>query len=329
MECLSYTLIPSFSAHVGLPMGILRTCSSKQYNSTDIILFETIICPGKEMLGAKKGIADSHISKVDHILDSQNMNSDKADQNFSSDDTPAANTPRVDETGQQLEQSGWKVKANPKADVTRNIRRRDDPSSTCEKAADTNGGGLTKRKRLSDSLPSCEDAEGASERHSCERHRTGDSSSSSEEVEEESGEESRSGQRAYDSSSSCEETEQESGGVREMQCNISILQQNRWESMFARLIEFKEEHGHCLVPNRFEEDRSLGAWVSTQRRHYKLMFSKDADHGSTPLTKERIQKLQDVGFVWATSDPRHTPWDVRFNELRAYRETYGKSIQLA
>lgn len=43
--------------------------------------------------------------------------------------------------------------------------------------------------------------------------------------------------------------------------------QAKWEHMFDRLVDFKEKNGHCLVPNRYSQDTSLGAWVSTQRRY--------------------------------------------------------------
>lgn len=111
---------------------------------------------------------------------------------------------------------------------------------------------------------------------------------------------------------------------------IPILQ-HRWETMFQRLLVFKEKHGHCLVPNRYPEDRSLGAWVSTQRRHFKTSVASgdNADFVSTPLTAERVRRLQEIGFVWATSDPRHTPWRVRFEQLRAYKERHGTYVPAA
>ena len=46
--------------------------------------------------------------------------------------------------------------------------------------------------------------------------------------------------------------------------------QAKWEAMEKRLIAFKEQHGHCLVPNRYVNDPALGAWVSTQRRQVSL-----------------------------------------------------------
>jgi hypothetical protein len=44
------------------------------------------------------------------------------------------------------------------------------------------------------------------------------------------------------------------------------VHQAKWDEIFGRLLKYKKEHGDCLVPNRYEQDPSLGAWVSTQRR---------------------------------------------------------------
>ena len=44
------------------------------------------------------------------------------------------------------------------------------------------------------------------------------------------------------------------------------INQAKWDALFKRLLKYKEEFGDCLVPNRYEADSSLGAWVSTQRR---------------------------------------------------------------
>ena len=249
------------------------------------------------------------------------MNRSEADRNSQSNDTP-----RVEETGLHLGRPGRQArKPNLASHLAQNVRQRAvDSSSSSEKGVGECAGEFTKRRRVNDSSSSCGVTVGARGEYSYE------SSSSSEDIEEKSSNVAlRKRLGANDSSSSCDNTDEGSGEEQQIHSNLSIHQQNRWESMFARLIDFKEKHGHCLVPNRFEEDRSLGAWVSTQRRHYKLMASKNFDQSSTPLTKERIQKLRDVGFVWATSDPRHTPWDVRFNELRDYREKFGKSTHCA
>lgn len=36
--------------------------------------------------------------------------------------------------------------------------------------------------------------------------------------------------------------------------------QAKWEDMFERLLKYKAEHGHCLVPNRYAKDPQLGSW---------------------------------------------------------------------
>ena len=128
---------------------------------------------------------------------------------------------------------------------------------------------------------------------------------------------------ANESSSDSTQKMPPSNGKGTVPSNARALQ-NRWDNMLDRLLAFKAKHGHCLVPNRYNEDRSLGAWVSTQRRHYKAKESENPNHDSNPMTEERMSKLREIGFVWATSDPRHTPWNVRFDELREYRERFGK-----
>ncbi len=53
--------------------------------------------------------------------------------------------------------------------------------------------------------------------------------------------------------------------------------------------------------------------VSTQRLQYKILTSGSSE--STPMTPERANKLNSIGFVWATKDPRHVPWETRYEEL--------------
>ncbi|CAB9502456.1 helicase [Seminavis robusta] len=101
----------------------------------------------------------------------------------------------------------------------------------------------------------------------------------------------------------------------------SALSEDRWEEMYLRLLEFKEIHGHCLVPNRYKEDLQLGAWVSAQRKNYKLLESNSGK--TTPMTMQRAQRLMDVGFEWTAKNPRHLMWEVRFAELRDFKHNYG------
>ena len=34
-----------------------------------------------------------------------------------------------------------------------------------------------------------------------------------------------------------------------------------WMRMFEELMEYKEQHGNCLVPTMYEDNRKLGRWV--------------------------------------------------------------------
>ncbi|EDY80959.1 Helicase associated domain protein [Verrucomicrobiia bacterium DG1235] len=63
-----------------------------------------------------------------------------------------------------------------------------------------------------------------------------------------------------------------------------------WDEMFEALRAFKEERGHCNVPQNWKEDKQLGKWVNHRRGDYKL----------GKLTEDMIQKLESLGFVWNT-----------------------------
>lgn len=101
----------------------------------------------------------------------------------------------------------------------------------------------------------------------------------------------------------------------------SALSDDRWDEMFKRLLDFKEVHGHCLVPNRYKEDLQLGAWVSGQRKNYKLLQAGSGK--TTPMTMDRARRLMDVGFEWTAKNPRHLMWEVRFAELKDFKNSYG------
>jgi len=59
----------------------------------------------------------------------------------------------------------------------------------------------------------------------------------------------------------------------------------RWNKMLKVLKAFKEAHGHCNVPFMYENNRSLGWWVATQRRNGHRR-------------EDRAAKLDALGFIW-------------------------------
>lgn len=61
-----------------------------------------------------------------------------------------------------------------------------------------------------------------------------------------------------------------------------------WESKFQKLMEYKQEHGDCLVPTHYVKDESLGNWVHCQRQMKRTGGLRD----------DRFAKLESIGFVW-------------------------------
>lgn len=85
------------------------------------------------------------------------------------------------------------------------------------------------------------------------------------------------------------------------------------------------------VPARYAENRKLGIWVSAQRQQKKLMESTadETSHiKSTPLTQDRIDLLDEIGFTWTirSRDSLGESWNQRLAELSAYKEKYGNCL---
>lgn len=59
----------------------------------------------------------------------------------------------------------------------------------------------------------------------------------------------------------------------------------RWELMFKKLLEFKKEFGHTRVSSRYK-DKELANWVNSQKKAYK----------AGKLTPERYERLVEIGF---------------------------------
>ncbi len=67
-----------------------------------------------------------------------------------------------------------------------------------------------------------------------------------------------------------------------------LVEVNSWESMFERLVEYKNTHGHCNVPQKWGADKRLGKWVNSQRTQHKR----------GKVSAERQSQLESIGFVW-------------------------------
>ena len=71
-----------------------------------------------------------------------------------------------------------------------------------------------------------------------------------------------------------------------------------WEEKFQELLQYKEKFGHCQIPIKWNENKILGRWVSTQRKDYKNW----KEGNRSLMTDERRRRLEDVGFSWVGND---------------------------
>lgn len=99
------------------------------------------------------------------------------------------------------------------------------------------------------------------------------------------------------------------------------LYEKRWLERFNDLIEFKEKHGHCRVPQSYTPNSTLGNWVHNQRRLYRKV--KTGEIVKSILTEERIEMMNNMGFEWALNrGSNNAPntiqnWDRRNNSNTA------------
>jgi hypothetical protein len=71
--------------------------------------------------------------------------------------------------------------------------------------------------------------------------------------------------------------------------------EDAWNKRFAELHEFKAEHGHCNVPQKYEKNASLGAWVA-RNRLFMRRFEEQPDTCSA-IQIQRVLMLKEVGLV--------------------------------
>ena len=70
-----------------------------------------------------------------------------------------------------------------------------------------------------------------------------------------------------------------------------------WHQHYADLLQYKEEHGNCIVPQNYS-DKKLGLWVMQQRRQYTLLQQGKNSSLSGKRGEYRLRLLEEIGFVW-------------------------------
>ncbi|OEU14100.1 hypothetical protein FRACYDRAFT_262497 [Fragilariopsis cylindrus CCMP1102] len=93
-------------------------------------------------------------------------------------------------------------------------------------------------------------------------------------------------------------------------------QAENWTEKFEELLQFRDDNGHCLVPNCHPENPALAQWTKRQRYQYKLKI----DGKRSTITDERVRALDEVGFVW---DSHKAVWSERLEELKCFQKEFG------
>ena len=94
------------------------------------------------------------------------------------------------------------------------------------------------------------------------------------------------------------------------QAELERLNRARWESWYKALLAYRRAHGDCRVPISPKERADLGSWVSSQR-HLRR---------EGKLSKDRLRRLDKVGFVW---DLWIDKWEQMYAALVEYKKVHG------
>jgi superfamily II DNA or RNA helicase len=89
--------------------------------------------------------------------------------------------------------------------------------------------------------------------------------------------------------------------------------EHQWEEGFEQLKNYRDNHGNCLVSQRFVSTGGfkLGQWVTVQRTRQKQ------------LMRGRKKRLDELGFIW---DLNEHLWEEGFKHLTNYKENNGNCL---
>jgi hypothetical protein len=94
----------------------------------------------------------------------------------------------------------------------------------------------------------------------------------------------------------------------------------KWHQQYEKLVELERQNGHCIVPKRYEQDKALGQWVSTQRTF----------HTKNKLRPDRKELLDKIGFVWnaglAVRQELERIWHQQHDKLVDFKRKNGHCI---
>jgi hypothetical protein len=95
--------------------------------------------------------------------------------------------------------------------------------------------------------------------------------------------------------------------------DMAVSRDQRWELMYQRLQEFYQAYGHCRVPQKWSNDPQLALWVQVQRRMYT----------QEKLREDRKKRLNELNFVWNVKTIFDSQWKEHFLELKSFYKKHG------
>ncbi len=87
-----------------------------------------------------------------------------------------------------------------------------------------------------------------------------------------------------------------------------------WKNGYQESLKYKKQFGVANAPNNYKTSDGfrLGGWQQHQREDYK----------KSKLDKERIKRLEDIGFVW---DVLKDAWAKGYQETLKYKQMFGQA----
>ena len=91
-----------------------------------------------------------------------------------------------------------------------------------------------------------------------------------------------------------------------------------WEKNYHAAVEYHRKHGNLDVPNYYitEDGFRLGTWL------FNLRAARNNENaGRAELTKEQIEKLNELGFTWEKK--HNSTWEKSYLAAYEYKKKYG------
>jgi hypothetical protein len=97
-----------------------------------------------------------------------------------------------------------------------------------------------------------------------------------------------------------------------------------WYDMYNQLLEFKQKHGHVKVPQRYNENKKLGFWVTRWRGNYREYKRTNGQKGDPERMKclESIGLVDDITTVNEKKDVKEI-WHDMYNRLLEFKKKHG------